>query len=454
MSAKSSSTTAANTGGGNAGVSAQQSSSPAQMQTSVGAKAASTPVQAAPAESVAQKPIVLPSTPAPDNKVAKDSVVIDEKAVTDDVSVKKGGLRQSLFGETAPTREELMGVVRKGFESSDKPAGEAGEGGEKKPAEDGKSAIGSVDASQKADGEVKPKEGEAGAAGAEGDVGKKPEGEVKVEGDGKKPEETAAKVVPLAALREARIKMGLMKDELTNLRGALMDAEKRADGKNTTPVDDFKVLSTEEERALFDEDAFAYQKYKDGKAEHERNVESAKLQEKNEEQAINSARIAMNTIVPGVLENKDGIGDELTAMAAYFGMEPEVLSILTEPSVRVTLPGTKKSIPLGSGAVALVSMLHKVHGAIRTLAEFVPKDGKKPETVDMTKKEQELREQITKELMDKFKQSGTGFVSIGDASGSASEDAGKGGVGKNAAFSEAEYLKMSPEERRARLGGK
>lgn len=438
MSAKSSPSSSTASSGASGGASSTPASaapaSPAQSQ-------AASPVQAAPASSDVQKTSVLPVVERADNKGTSSSNmreirqgdILDEKVVTDDISTKTP-LRQSLFGEKAPTREELMGLI--------------------KPNSTTENAIGE---------EAKAETGAASDTTTPEDIGAKKEGEgeggVKAEGakDDTKPDDTKPtdtepqiKTVPLAALREVRGKMKLMSEEISNLRTALMDAEKRATGKAPVEIEpDFKVLTAEEERALFEEDAFEFSKYRDKKAAYEKATEESQAQERMDAQIIASARETMNTAVPGVLENKDGIGEELTAMAQFFGMEPEVLSILSEPSVRITLPGSKKSFPLGSAAVALVSTLNNIHGALKAMSEFVPADGKK---VDMAALEQSITERVTKELMEKMAKTGEGFTSIGEVAGSSREESGTG-LGMKSNISESDYLKMSKEDRRRALGG-
>lgn len=317
--------------------------------------------------------------------------------------------RGSLFGEVAPSEDELSGVDD---ETPTEPVT--------------KEAAPSPPKDQE---EEKPSEEQKKTdAPPSGFVPKKA-----LDEERSKRKEEAARVTQLQEM------ITRQQEQINTLLTKTLVPEKADEGK---PVP-FKELTPEEFKALKETDYDAALDYLADLASFKaaKAVETVKLEQTKETTAaqqraqqqqlineIQSARTEMETSVPGIFDDANPINDQLIQFAEQNGMGKDYLLLFTDPGTIVTTADGKNSFIVGKGASGLVKMLYQLYSRGPQL-------------------ESEVTEKVTKEIAGKLKTTTGGFKSIGDAPKGADESA------STRVVTEAEFHKMSPEEQRRYLGG-
>lgn len=258
---------------------------------------------------------------------------------------------------------------------------------------------------QPAASEPSGKEGEE----AKGDQDAAPENE--------KPQKPPKGFVPTAAVQEARRENAALKAQIQALMQA--QAEPPAPPADDSPWKDFKELTQPELAALVTEDpaaAVLYTTQLVGFKEHQRQIE-AKATQANAVKAlegtmVNAAYTRMAAAVPELFTEGSTAGQELAEFAAEIGFGPDLFP-LTDPNVRIILPGESKPTLLGEGAAALVEMLAQLRGKMQT------RDTE--ETALRERLTKEITEKVQVELLEKFKSQAPGFTTLASLPGTQAE---------------------------------
>lgn len=305
--------------------------------------------------------------------------------------------------------------------------------------------------------------------GDETKEGKEKEGDDKEKDEGEKEkakeEETKDKPptghVPLQALHEERSKRQAATQELYSAKERIAELEQKLQKGDTgqqkgEDFSDFKVLSDEEFRQLWDDDpreATLYQnrliRYQRHQAEQETAQHRQKSLERERKQIVQSAREAMETAAPEVFDPASDMSKTLTQYAAENGLSPRMAALLTDPQTEIQTvgeDGKPQKFILGHGAAEMLSLIANTHKALNS----TDVDAIRKQVEEETAKR--VREEVTRELTQKFKNSGMTddadiFQSLGDAT-----PAGETNLGGDPQ-SEAEWLAKPEAERMRLLGG-
>jgi len=258
------------------------------------------------------------------------------------------------------------------------------------------------------------------------------------------PTKPPAGYVPHQALAEERAKRKEIGQKLATLEAevAALKGSKPAEKAPAAPAGtDFKVLSKEEFQELLEGDPVEAIKYQQEYFDYRERQKEQEQAAATEHGIIQASLDRVRKAVPQLYEEGSDVGSKLTDFALAQGFDANHLGALVNPRTKIIPAGSDKPILLGEGAAALVEVLHKFQ---RTAAN--------PEQLK-AEIEKGLRETITKEvteqLLEKFKKAGSAdsFRTLGDGAGAGDETPG------TREFTEAEYAKMSPAERRRLLGG-
>lgn len=322
--------------------------------------------------------------------------------------VNNAGL-EVLGGEAAPSEAELMGHDEGGKTPTEAKTEET------KPAE------------KAAEAEKKPEEK------AEAKSEEKAEERAEAKPEGKPPKG----FVPKGALTEERQRRKDLQEENEALRKQVTELQQSMAGRAP-----FKQLSREEEDTLAEEDPTAFNKYLRDKTENlERQRHESTLKQSNER----VVRESMNRMVAAIpdIHNPD-FNRKLTTFAIDNGMDDKTLAALTDPRTQFMPPWSQTPVLLGHGAVNLIEMIHN----FREKVNAAPDEAAMRDAI--TKElEPKIREQVTAELMAKFRDGGKKqFVSLGEVPGSSGEK----DIGKSM-LNEKEFANLSAEDQRAALGG-
>lgn len=248
--------------------------------------------------------------------------------------------------------------------------------------------------------------------------------------------------VPIAALHEERTKRKAADQRINELTVALTtvntQAAPAAQGDPLAPFKDFKVLSRDEYNELVDEDVAAAQKYLGELNEYQeakRQVEAKKAENERLSQTqresfttiVNNSKAAMEREVPGLYDQKSDVNEKLMQFAEAQGMDTDLLADLTDPATIITVNGKRQL--MGEGSVAVLRMLNNMYKAEQTIT-------------------QRVTEQVTNDIITKFKLDAGVYRSIGDnpSRGEAPADTGQ-------VLTEADFRGMSEEDERKWLGG-
>lgn len=356
------------------------------------------------------------SAPAIDTTVTPQDMA-NAPIVREEGSIGTSGDYTPLFGEVAPSEAELRGEMAETAEKSTSPPAETAITA---PPQESK-----PDSNQEVKDEKPPE--------APKDPVKPPPG-----------------FVPHQALHEERLMRRELAAEVERLRreNDLLSALPK-DAPPDSPSD-FKVLTEEEENILMSEDVVAYNKYARDLRKHQ-DAQSLKVrQEAHEKSVTDTSYRQMAAAVPGLFDEASDINAKLTDFAAQNGIVPEVLSVLTNPKVKLMIPGRATPVLLGPATAAIVDFIHKSYQRSSapstdpaSLRQSIEAELRTSLTDEITKK---VTADITKQLTDKFKTNPSGFRSIGDTPGS-------GDIPKTGSFSEADFRRMTPEQQRMALGG-
>lgn len=359
--------------------------------------------------------------------------------ILNDVPEPPPKARVSKFGETAPSEAELMGL--------DEPEKE-----------------------EKLEEQTKTEEKKSEESGEEEESKEEPKGKSKKSEDTKsdEPKSDDAKppkgYVKHEALHEARIINKALSTEIDRLKKELeilsqIPVEEHPKLPPGLPKD-FKVLTEEEEDALMNEDIVIFNKYQRDLRKYNQFKEAEERENLEHSRIADASRRRMVELVPDLFDEDSDTNANLTQFASEHGIDPSVLSILTDPSVKIIIPGAKKPVSMGPAAVAMVDFLNKVHQKVKSAPKVPGKQGKSSEESPKKpeKSEQELRKELTselteeitrkviKELMEKLNKNQSSFRSIGDAPA-------QGDIPSKSSFTETDFRKMTPEQRRLALGG-
>ena len=245
------------------------------------------------------------------------------------------------------------------------------------------------------------------------------------DGGKKKPPEG---FVPYQALNEERTKRQTLAQQNADLvaENEVLKANTDSEGE----VEEFKVLSDAEFDKLADNDPQEAIKYDRKLAAHQRETR----RQDAEQDQINVAADIIQQTVPGIYDEGSDSGMELGNFAVENGLDPQFLTLLTDPRTKVIAEGSKGALLMGEGAASVVSLLNN----LRT----------KTGNLDSVKQEMEksLRKTITAELITKFK-GGNAARSILDVPGDAGDEMGSSGP-----LTEAQFSKLSPAEQEKLLG--
>lgn len=350
-----------------------------------------------------------PSIVVPDGRI----MVLEEKGDIKDT-------RESLFGdEKRLTEAELTGE----------------ETAEAKPAEPGtKDAVTSPPAGEFGkEAAAKTPEQEAAAKAAAEDADKDPvvkatEGIRRELVEERNQRRTVTQQLEAAqqTINELRaaIESGPVKDEPSPL-------DKFKDFKELTD-DEFKdlVASDYAEAQVYLKDLADYREAKRADADQQRQRRTvAEATHRQVATIINSSREAMAKEVPGLYDKDSDINDKLMSFAESNGMDVDLLVALTDPGTYVVERGAKTGKYVGGGAVTALRFINNLYKA-------------------EAKIEARLREEITNELVEKFKIDAGVFRSLGDTPAATTTPVDTGGV-----ITEDNFRTMSKEDERRALGG-
>lgn len=327
--------------------------------------------------------------------------------------------RESLFGdEKRLTEAELTGE----------------EAAEEKPAEPGtKDAVTSPPAGEPGKEPAKTPEQEAAAKATE-DAEK--DSVVKAtEGIRRElTEERAQRRTVSQQLDEAHQVINELRAALENGPSAEAQAsplDKFKDFKELTD-DEFKelVASDYAEAQVYLKDLADYREAKRADTDMQRQRNAAKTATQRQiATVINTSREAMAKEVPGLFDENSDVNDKLMAFAESNGMDVDLLVALTDPGTFVVERGAKAGKYVGGGAVAALRFLNNLYQA-------------------ETKMEARLREEITNELVTKFKIDAGVFRSLGDTPSTTTTPDDTGQL-----ITEDQMRNMSEDDKRKALGG-
>jgi hypothetical protein len=254
------------------------------------------------------------------------------------------------------------------------------------------------------------------------------------------PEKPPKGYVPIQALHQERGQRQLLSQEIQQLKAELAAAKTGRGDDNgqeaQAPDDEFTVLSEQEFNELLEEDPVEAIKY-DRKLRIWESKQAEKANAQRQEQDVIARSIGMMTsAVPGLYDQDSDVNQRLSDFAIEKGFaDLDGLAIITDPRTRVVPARGGPPRLLGETAAHLVTMLNNVFQDI----------AKGP---DVTKaKSEQVKAEVTKELLSKLKQQPAGHMSLGDVPGDAGDDSGI------RPLTESDYAKMSDADRRRFLGG-
>jgi hypothetical protein len=307
---------------------------------------------------------------------------------------------------------------------------------------------------KKADEEKPPEDAEekpADGAKSEADKQKAEEPEGKDESKDEKPPEGFVTIKALQderrKRREVSAEVRALEEQFRVLQEEKSAVKDEADDKATG----FEVLSDDEFDQLAEDDPPAATKYLKALREHEKRVADIDKQKAEREafqrdsyERIQKCVDRIEKAVPGIYDEDSEVNSTLFDFVASHGLDENFVNVMTDPGTRIILKdgaGKDRMYLLAEGAASFIEMINNLHGK---MAAADPEAVKKSLRGEL---EKELRESITKEILDKMKSSGSpSTLSLGDLPGA--EDKPASGV-----ISEAQYARMSAEQRKKALGG-
>ncbi len=257
--------------------------------------------------------------------------------------------------------------------------------------------------------------------------------------------------VPLAALKEARSENTYLKAQLVQLNKRLDTIAKGkpdadSEGQTDKAPDDFKVLSKDEYTKLVEDDpsaALVYQhdliNYRDAqRAEADAEAE-AEYDAEETQSILDSTVSTMEELVPGIFDENSDAHEELVEFASDLGFADDMF-YLTNPATQIILPGQSEPLLLGDQAASI----------LKVLITAKTKIGEASKAVDVEALTASIRKDVESELLTKFKkETGKKFKSLTSVPKSESNR----DFAKTDNLTEAQLLKLSPEEQEAYLAG-
>lgn len=298
------------------------------------------------------------------------------------------------------------------------------------------------------------KKGEEKKAADSEPTGKEKAEDKKEEEKKEEPEKPPEGYVPKQALAEARGQNKALKDEIQSLKAevATLKAkpqEKAAQVQDEAEWKDFKVLSSKEFNELLDEDPSEAVKYQAKLIEYrefQRQKDDAKKAQAASQQKMQdlitdwTEKIA--EAVPGIYEEGSEVGSQLATFAEQHGFgDAAYLEAMTDPRTLIIPYGQDKTYLMGPGAASLLKLLSNAQKKISNA------DPDKLREEIIKEHRPKIVEEVTKELTSKFKDTNTGFRSLGKVPGGGEEISGP------RPLSEEEWAKLPPEKREQYLKG-
>jgi len=281
------------------------------------------------------------------------------------------------FTDEGVTEAELMGSNPEEEAKTGEETGKA-ETGDEKAGSEGEETAKTEEDADKAKGDDSGQDDDAATA--------KPTEEGADDAVTKKPPEG---FVPYQALSEERTKRQALAQQLADLQ-AENESLKSKTG-DAEKAEEFKVLSDDEFDELLEEDPQEAIRYQHKLQTYQREQGNKAAQEDIENEQINVAASMIQQIVPGIYDEGSKAGEELGDFAVEHGLDPHFLTLLTDPRTKVMAAGSKGAVLMGEGAASVVSLLHNLRTRLSD-----------PDAQREAIKES-LREEITAELMKKFK---------------------------------------------------
>lgn len=282
---------------------------------------------------------------------------------------------------------------------------------------------------QEADGEEEGVEtSEAGTAGEKPPKGYVPYSALHEERMARK---QAAEQLAVAANQNAELIQRLQEAE--NIISAL-----QSEGKTIEPQE-FRYLSQAEYDKLVEEDPAEALRYINRVREFERLDAQRQMIAARESMIIDDAYRMAQADAPEVFTDPE-YASQLMDFAEQKGFPKSYMAALTNPNTRLVTPDGKHEIVLGPAAAGIVMLLNRYF-----------KDSKNGSTPESVRKqlEEELTGKITKELIGKLKKQGGDFRDLETVPLAKEPDEHKSAE----PVTEESYARMTPEQRRAFLGG-
>ena len=378
-------------------------------------------------------------TATPSEKGAEENIldspeIAERKALADE---DFGGL----FGDERPSEAELMGEEKKEDEtpSTDEKEKESATPSESKEEEEKEEE---TEEKEQEKEEAKPKEKE-----------EKPE-----EKEEEKEEKPPKGYVPQQALKEARADIKALKAEIAELKSAKTAPPPSAEDNKWK---DFKVLSDEDYNKLIEDDPQEALKYDRKFRKYEKYIEQKDAVQREQrdlqkkvDSLVDEWTGNIEKAIPGIYDEESDIASGLAEFAEEHGFDdPYYLEAMTDPRTIIAPPGQNQTYILGPGAAAFLKLLSNLKEKTASQSEVTPEQKKeiqKEMEKSITEKlEPKIREKVTKELTAKFKAGeAENYKSITEVPGS---EAAPDKLGK--VYTEAEWAKLSQEERDKLLGG-
>lgn len=240
--------------------------------------------------------------------------------------------------------------------------------------------------------------------------------------------------VSIKALHEERHARQNLQEEVQELRDAL---DARDDGyedfdPNSTPAENFTVLTEEEYDTLTSEDPIAAMQYKLDLRDYKETQHHVKVNAQAIKDNIRSGFEKVLDALPDLADDDNTIADDIEAFAEGHDIDSNVFLEMANPGTMI-VDGSGRQRPLGTDAADFLLLLYKTMSAEEKMKSTLEVD---------------IRKTVEAELVEKFKQKQTNFTSLEDAP--LSSEAPEGGLTE---FTEDSFRKLTEAEREEALRG-
>ena len=325
------------------------------------------------------------------------------------------------FTDEGVTEAELMGSDPEEEAKAGEEAGKT-EAGDEKAGSEGEEAAKTEEDADKAKSDDSGQDDDTATA--------KPTEEGADDAATKKPPEG---YVPYQALSEERTKRQALTQQLADLQAENESLKSKT--SEAEKAEEFKVLNDAEFDELLEDDPREAIRYQYELQTYQREQANKAAQEDIETEQINVAASMIQQIVPGIYDEGNKAGEELGDFAVEHGLDPHFLTLLTDPRTKVMAAGSKGAVLMGEGAASVVSLLNNLRTRLSD-----------PDAQREAIKES-LREEITAEVMKKFK-GGSASPGVLDVPGDAGSIPNSGQV-----LSEEEFARLPEAEQEKLLAG-